>query len=73
MHINVQSQKSLTPAEVEHIVTELTKKGVIMINQPKVSYIYQVDSNHFDIGATSLTSRSLNSNVILFPPVILNF
>ena len=37
--INALFQKSLTEAEVEHIISELTKKGVVVVNQSKVSYV----------------------------------
>ena len=37
--INALFQKSLTEAEVEHMIAELTKKGVVVVNQSKVSYV----------------------------------
>ena len=37
--INALFQKSLTEAEVEYIIAELTKKGVVVVNQSKVSYV----------------------------------
>ena len=40
--INALFQKSLSKAEVEDIISELTKKGVVVINQSKVSYILPV-------------------------------
>lgn len=40
--INALFQKSLSKAEVEDIISELTKKGVVVINQSKVSYVLPV-------------------------------
>lgn len=37
--INALFQKSLPEADVEGIVTELTKKGIVVVNQSKVSYV----------------------------------
>ncbi|MEI7851146.1 MAG: PIN domain-containing protein [Kiritimatiellales bacterium] len=36
--INALFQKSLSAAEVERIISELKKKGVVVVNQTKVSY-----------------------------------
>jgi hypothetical protein len=41
--INALFQKSLSEAEVEDILSELTKKGIVVINQSKVSYVLPVD------------------------------
>lgn len=37
--INAIFQKSLAEGEIEHIISELTKKGVVIVNQSKVSYV----------------------------------
>lgn len=37
--INALFQKSLSEAEVEGIIAELTKKGIVVVNQSKVSYV----------------------------------
>lgn len=36
--INALFQKTLSESEVEHIIAELAKKGVIIVNQSKVTY-----------------------------------
>lgn len=36
--INAMFQKSLSEAEVENIIAELSRKGVVVVNQSKVSY-----------------------------------
>ena len=41
--INALFQKSLSEAEVKGIISELTKKGIIKLNQSKVSYSLPVD------------------------------
>lgn len=40
--INTLFQKSLSEAEVKGIISELTKKGIIKLNQSKVSYFLPV-------------------------------
>ncbi len=40
--INALFQKSLSKGEVEDIISELTKKGVVVINESKVSYVLPV-------------------------------
>jgi hypothetical protein len=42
--INALFQKSLSESEVKGIITELTKKGVIKVNQSRVSYSLPVDA-----------------------------
>lgn len=37
--INALFHKALTDVEVEHIIAELAKKGVVQINQTKVAYV----------------------------------
>lgn len=37
--VNALFQKSLSDTEVEHIIADLTKKGVITVSQSKVSYV----------------------------------
>lgn len=37
--INALFQKSLSEAEVESIIAELKKKGIVIVNQTKVSYV----------------------------------
>ena len=41
--INALFQKSLSKAEVEDIISELTEKGIVVINQSKVSYFLPVE------------------------------
>jgi len=37
--INAMFQKSLTESEIAGIISELSKKGVVVVNQSKVSYV----------------------------------
>jgi hypothetical protein len=39
--INALFHKALADVEIEHIIAELAKKGVVQINQTKVTYVLQ--------------------------------